>query len=461
MSHWTLGDIAECLGSAVSGVTDNSSTISEISTDSRTLAKGSLFVPLVGEHFDGHDYAQMAIEERGAIGVVWSRPVLPEWLETNSSVSVFRVDDTLEAYQSLGLAWKNKLKLRCVGITGSVGKTTCKELLAELIEGQFFVHKSQANYNNDIGVPKTLLEAEPQDEIAIVEMGMRGRGEIERLAKVAGPEIGLITSIGTSHLELLGSREEIARAKGELLENLPPGGVSILPFSDDFFPLLKSLSSAPVVSYSAQANCGADFCPEKILSTSAFSTTFVWSGAECCLPLPGEHHLHDLFAVIAVGAYLGLSSELMLERVKWLKNPDGRADWRIINGAKFYVDAYNSAPESLRASLSVLKSCEGRKLAVLGDMLELGPEGPEIHSEVGRKLPDFSVDKVLGVGPLSEHLVSAAKKVGVDARWFNDKEELADYLDSELQKDDYVLVKGSRGMALETIVESIMTRRVG
>ena len=457
MKPWTLSDIAACLGSSPESG-DLSAPLSGVSTDSRTLERGSLFVPLVGENFDGHDYVRAVIEEKGAIGVVWSRSDIPDWLRSASHVAVFAVDDTLAAYQALGLAWKNKLALRCIGITGSVGKTTCKEILAQLVEGQFAVHKSRANYNNDIGVPKTLLEAEPQHEIAVVEMGMRGRGEIERLAIAAGPEIGLITSIGTSHLELLGSREEIARAKGELLENLPSDGVAVLPFSDDYFSLLESLSTAPVLSYSAKPNSGADFCPERVVSTDAFSTTFVWSGTECRLPLPGEHHLHDAFAALAVGSHLGMSPQLLLDRVKKLHGPEGRAEWRSLRGAKFYMDAYNSAPESLRASLGVLRSCQGRKLAVLADMLELGPQGPEIHAEIGTELSSFGIDQALCFGPLSKHLVSAAKNAGVNAHWFNDKEKLTEYLNSELLEGDFVLVKASRGMALETVVDSIKER---
>lgn len=456
MTRWTLGDIASCLGTTL-GDEEADTEVTAVSTDSRTLERGSLFVPLVGEKFDGHNYAEMAVGQRGARAVVWSREEVPDFLE---NVAIFRVKDTLLAYQALGLYWKEKCGVRVVGITGSVGKTTTKEFLAHFLGPHFCVHKSRANYNNDIGVPKTLLELRPEHEVAIVEMGMRGRGEIARLVQAARPEVGIITGIGTSHLELLGSREEIALAKGELVEGLGPSGRAILPRADEFFELLQSLSAVPVEQYSAVPDFKDALCPDRILGEDAESITFEFEGDSYRMPVPGHHHLHDLFAVLAAGRALGLPVKTMLQDLPTLSNPDGRAQWIDLRGARVFLDAYNSAPESLRASLRVLKACEGRRLAVLGDMLELGESGQLAHQEIGASLKDFGVELLFCFGPLSQGMADAALAQGVDSRWFEDKGELTAALSSELRRGDFVLVKASRGMALETVVDA-MKERVG
>lgn len=456
MTCWTLEDVAVSLGVPLSKLSPETK-ISEVSTDSRTLKQGSLFVPLVGEKFDGHDYVDKAVRGSGVAAVVWSRGEVPDWLHDRADVEVFRVEDSLAAYQSLGLYWRKKCGVRCLAVTGSVGKTTTKEFLSHFLSPFFRVHKSQANFNNDIGVPKTLLEVTPDHEFVIVEMGMRGSGEIARLVRACEPELGVITAIGTSHVELLGSREAIARAKGELMEGLPVAGRAVLPASDDYFALLSSLSKAPVLSYSARAGVG-EVCPQQVVAEDAESTTFVWGGSQHRLPLPGFHHLHDLFAVLAVGRALGVNPSDMLESLPSLSHPDGRAEWSDVEGARFYLDAYNSAPESLRASLGVLKNCSGRRIAVLGDMLELGDCGPGLHREIGESLIDYGVELALCYGPLSRHIVEGAKDGGVEALWFSDKTELAYLLSTRLRAGDSVLLKASRGMALETVVDALKER---
>lgn len=455
MTSWTLGEIAECLGGPIPQAPDR--PIEGVSTDSRTLAGGSLFVPLVGEKFDGHDYARAAVEEKGARAVVWSRPHTPEWLD---GVAVFQVSDTLRAYQQLGLHWKRRCGVKCIGITGSVGKTTTKEIVAHLLGPHLSVHKSRANFNNDIGVPKTLLELEPHHDVVVTEMGMRGLGEIARLVEASEPEIGVITAIGTSHIELLGSRENIAKAKSELVHGLPADGTAVLPRSDDFYDFLCTRTSARILSYSADTLKEEVLCPQKVVSAGPEGTSFLVDGKEHHLKLPGKHHLHDLFAALAVGRALGISMENLLSSLPTLANPEGRAEWQSIGKARFFLDAYNSAPESLRASLGVLKGCPGRRIAVLGDMLELGDTGPEAHRLIGSELSDYGVELAFCFGPLSENIAREAQGRGVDARWYESKEKLGEDLGTALTKGDFVLVKASRGMALETIVDA-MKEKVG
>jgi UDP-N-acetylmuramoyl-tripeptide--D-alanyl-D-alanine ligase len=403
---------------------------------------------LVGESFDGHDYVGKALE-LGAIGVLWARSEIPDWLR-DSGVAIFAVADTTEAYQALGLSHRKACGARCIGITGSVGKTTTKEFLAHLLSAQYQVHKSSKNFNNDVGVPLTLLELRPEHDLAIVEMGMRGPGQIARLVRAAEPEVGLITGIGTSHLELLGSRENIARAKGELVAGLPSSGRAVLPAADEFFPLLASLSAAPVLSYGAASG---EIAPERVLAEGPDGTRFVYAGKEWFLNQPGRHHLHDLMGALAAGLAIGASAEAMLGTLSTLRNPEGRAEWLELHGARLYMDAYNSAPESLRAALSVLAACSGRKIAVLGDMLELGEAAVPAHEAVGRELPDYGVSLALCFGPLSRHTVEQARQRGVEAHAFSSKQELALRLGRELSSGDTVLVKASRGMALETVIE--------
>lgn len=452
MRGWTLGRVAQSL-SCQDLVTEPRASlgVASLSTDTRTLKPGSVFVPLVGENFDGHDYAQKALD-LGSIGIVWGRPEVPDFL-ARSGITVFPVADTTEAYQAMGLYHRKACGARCVGITGSVGKTTTKEFLAHLLSAVFTVHKSSKNYNNDIGVPLTLLEVEPSHDVVIVEMGMRGAGQIARLVRATEPEVGLITGIGSSHLELLGSRENIARAKGELVAGLPAEGRAVLPAGDEFFGLLSELSSAAVLSYGGE---GGEVAPARILAEDPAGTTFLYDGKEYRLNQPGRHHLHDLMGALAAGIALGADPHAMLATLPTLRNAEGRAEWLDLHGARVYLDAYNAAPESMRAALAVLAQCRGgRRIAVLGDMLELGDAAPEAHQSIGRALPDFGVSLLLCVGALSSQMAEQAQALGVEAHWFASKELLAQRLKGELRAGDTVLVKASRGMALETIVESL------
>ncbi len=452
MKGWTLGFVAQSLNLPAP---QPDVPVAEISTDSRTLKPGSVFVPLVGENFDGHDYLRVALE-RGAVGVVWSRPEIPEVLR-DSQVLVFPVSDTTEAYQAIGLAHRKACGARCIGVTGSVGKTTTKEFLAHLLSGQFQVHKSEKNFNNDIGVPLTLLSTRPEHDVVIVEMGMRGPGEIARLVSAAEPEIGLITGIGTSHMERLGSREGIARAKAELVAGLPDDGRAILPMDDDYYSLLCELSSAPVLSYGALKG---EVSAESVVTEEVEGTSFVYQGRTLRLTPPGRHHLHDLMGALAAGLAFGADLDLMLAQIATLGNPEGRYQWAEHSGARLLVDAYNSAPESLSAALTVLSGCHGRRIAVLGDMLELGDASLKAHEEAGVTASQLGIDLVLCVGPESRHTVEKARANGCEAEWFGDKVSLAERLRTELKPNVTVLLKASRGMALETVLNQLQESTV-
>ncbi len=463
MTRWTLAEVTTALGQPLTvGELSCSSEFTEVSTDTRSLTQGALYVPLVGERFDGHDFLQAAAS-KGARASLWGRSELP-FSGESWSLPLWKVDDTLEAYQCLARHWKNLCGAEAVGVTGSVGKTTTKELLTQLLRPFYQVSASEKNFNNDVGVPLTLLGLSPLDQIAVLEMGMRGRGEIARLARCAQPRVGLITGIGSSHLELLGSREEIARAKGELVEELPSDGWAVLPYNDDFYALLCELSHAPVIAYSANPGVlnqgpslpeGGLLCPQEIISEDPRGTAFRFSEKDYYLPLPGRHHLHDLFAALATALALGLEPTEVLSGIGNLQPPEGRAEWLTLGGVQVYLDAYNSAPESLHASLGVLAQCQARRLAVLGDMLELGETATEAHRRAGRNLRDFGIHKVWCFGPLSKGMAEEARSTGVHAEWFEDKSALTAALAKELQSGDCLLIKASRGMALETVVDTL------
>ncbi|MEW6277950.1 MAG: UDP-N-acetylmuramoyl-tripeptide--D-alanyl-D-alanine ligase, partial [Candidatus Eremiobacterota bacterium] len=301
MSGWHLDLVARACDGALKGPGDL--TLTGISTDTRTLQPGNLYVPLKGPEFDGHDFVERAFEV-GAAASLWGRPDPP-------SRPLVQVADTLAAYQALGRFHRRLLAVPVVAVTGSAGKTTTKELCAAVLGSRYRVHKTARNYNNEVGVPRTLLELDSSHQVAVVEMAMRGSGQIRELARLADPRVGLITSVGEAHIELLGSREAIADAKGELLEELPPGATAVLPAECPHFDRLKARTGCQVLSFAVDAPADVR-CLER---TSR--GVFGWEVAVDCLgrratlefPAPGRHNLSNLLGVLAVAALFGIPPE--------------------------------------------------------------------------------------------------------------------------------------------------------
>ncbi len=314
---WTVGDILKATGGTPLGICDNQRPIVEISTDSRSLSKGALFVPLKGERFDGHDYVKAAIEA-GAAFSLWSRSngELPDDVPAERLISV---DDTLSSYQRLAAYHLRRLRdVTVVAVTGSTGKTTTKDLIAHMLGTRYKVIKSHANYNNEIGVPMTILNLTPDHDVLVVEVAMRGRGQIAALSEILRPHVGVITNIGESHLELLGTREEIARAKGELLENLVHEGVAVLPAASEFLPLLRSCcKAATVITFSSDVKSSAEFRPEYLYCLGLKGWKIGVRGGsgivELSLPVPGLHGVEDFMAALGVCVALGVSPEELVE----------------------------------------------------------------------------------------------------------------------------------------------------
>lgn len=457
----TLENIAVmCAGEPVT-VEAMNTTITGVVTDSRKITAGCLFVPLAGDKFDGHHYAAAALAD-GAAGTLWQRDKGP----APEGGGVILVDDTLDALQKLSAAYLNEVAPKVVAVTGSNGKTTTKDIIMALLEKQYKVHKTAGNFNNHIGLPLTILSMAEDTEIAVLEMGMSSRGEIALLASLASPDVAVITNVGESHLLQLGSRKEIARAKLEIAGGLKPGGLLIYNGDE---PLLtevmqESTFIAPegMVSFRFGLSEDNDDYPTGMMSHSGGMTftSSLHKEHAFTLPLPGQHNVVNALAALAVARHFEIT-ELNIEAgLSKLKLTGMRIEViRTSYGLTLLNDAYNASPTSMKAAIDVLQSmkCSGHKIAVLGDMLELGPDEIKFHRGIGEYLDPAATDYVYTYGPLSLHIAEAARQKFDNHRVkaFTDKSELTASLIENCTSKDIVLFKGSRGMRLEEVLQSL------
>ena len=387
--------------------------------DSRLIRPGELFAALPGAR-DGHDFAASALE-RGAAAVLASRPV--------DGPAIY-VEDTSRALRDIARGYRESLPCRCVGITGSVGKTTTKEMIAAVLRTALRTQWTEKNYNNEIGLPVSVLRLKPDCEAAVLEMGMNHFGELSVLTRIAQPDLAVITNIGTMHIENLGSREGILRAKLEILEGLRPGGRVIFNGDD---ALLRPLAAR------YHAVC------------FGLSESF-----EAALNVPGLHNVLDALAAAAAGLLLGLSPEQIAEGLRSYAPLRQRVSHAA--GMTIIDDCYNAGPESMRAALRVLAGTptEGRRIAVLGGMLELGDFAPELHAEVGREAAK-TADLLLAYGPCSECYVQGAHEAGLaGARAFATHDALVAALEETCRAGDTLLFKGSHGMHMEQVLARLL-----
>ncbi len=431
-----------------------------VSTDTRTLRPGDLFFALLGEGGKarpgegGHRFVAAAAE-RGAAAAVISQSVA----DAPRGFGLIRVDDTLLALGRLAAMWRQRMPARLAAVTGSVGKTSTKGMLGAILSAFRSTLVAPASYNNEIGVPLTLLELDRSHVFCVLELAMRGPGEIDDLARMARPEVGIITNIGASHAGRLGSREATARAKGELLPLLPPTGAAVLRRLDFFFGILSELSAAPVVSFGieATADVRAEEIAEEGLEGSRFKLILPDSRMTVTLSIPGRHQIENALAAAAAAHALGVPAEAVARGLSAYQGTEMRGRiLRTPSGATVIDDSYNAAPDSVRAALQVLATVPGRRLFVFADMLELGEEGPEEHRVVGERAAEAGVAHLLVVGELAALAADSAGERGVAvARWATPEEALA-ALRVELRPGDTVLVKGSRMMRLERVVEGLL-----
>jgi UDP-N-acetylmuramoyl-tripeptide--D-alanyl-D-alanine ligase len=430
------------------------------SIDSRTIGPGQLFFAVKGERFDGHDFVEQALE-KAAVAAVVRRDLLGRYPK---KAGLLAVEDTLVALQTLATAARKLWGKPLVAVTGSVGKTTTKEAIAHVLNTRFRVLKSEGNFNNHFGLPLMLLKLEPEYDVAVIEMGMSHAGEIKALARIAQPEIGLVTNVAPVHLEFFDSLAGIARAKYELVESLPAGGTAVLNADDDYVSQFGRGFKGKVVMYGTRAT--ADVRVEKIQSHGRDGVEFdvVIGGVRehARLPLVGEHNVLNALAAVAVGLERGLKPSEAVAALATLAPADKRGQVLQVGNITVINDCYNSNPKALEAMVDALAAMAAkRRIVVAGEMLELGSAGEEMHRQAGQHIAGRKIDVLLGVRGLAEAMVGAAKQAGIRAEFVAAAEEAGEWLAREAQDGDVVLLKASRGVKLEKAIDIWKTRRDG
>jgi UDP-N-acetylmuramoyl-tripeptide--D-alanyl-D-alanine ligase len=450
--------------------------ITDASVDSRQVIPGGLFVALPGERIDGHDFVEQAFE-KGACFALVQRDLSGEYhtldlrgvplseIDVHCDLPlVLRVEDSLQALQEIARFWRSKLNLRVVGITGSVGKSTTKELIASVLEQRFSTLKNPGNLNNEIGLPLTILRLSEGHRQAVLEMGFYVPGEIEFLCQIARPHIGVITNIGTVHAERAGSQEAIAQGKAELVQMLPPGpeGVAILNYDDPWVREMADKTQARVLFYGLDpaADLWADQVEGLGLDGIRFRLHYRQEVLHLRVPLIGRHSVHTVLRAAAVGLVSGLNWQEIVDGLRAGHTQLRLVAVRAVSGALLLDDTYNASPQSMLAALNLLDEMDGRKVAVLGDMLELGRYEWKGHELVGRRAADV-VDELITIGERGRMIAAAACRMGFPparVTELDDSDQAIEYLRQELCENDVVLVKGSRGMQMDRIVAALEAR---
>ncbi len=430
-----------------------------VSTDTRTITPGALFVALSGERFDGHEFVIEA-SQKGAAGIIAGREmILPEHQAT-----LIQVENPRLALQELARFHRCRFQIPLIAVTGSNGKTSTKDMIAAVLSTQLRILKTEANYNNEIGLSQTLLQLDSSHEAAVVEMGMRGTGEIAELAAIALPTVGVVTNVGETHLERLGSIENIAGAKAELIEALTENGVAVLNSDDVWVKAMRGKTAARIVSFGRQN--GADV-QAKRFEQDRRGVTFECVTGEgvfpIFVPVPGVHSVYNALAAIATGRLLGLGMESIAKGLAEYQPGKMRLNIRQYAGITVIDDTYNASPLSMAAAIDVLAElAKGRKIAVIGDMLELGPAAQAAHERVGGQLAEIGAAVVITVGEMARFAAEAAERQGgVLGIPCQDHEQAINELKTRLMSGDTVLFKGSRGMRMEKLLAVFATSSEG
>lgn len=451
--------------------------ITDAVVDSRQVIPGALFVAMPGERVDGHDFVGAAFDQGASVALVQSdlpREITVFDLRSIRSTTpiasqkiplALRVDDTLQALQKVASYWRSQHDIRIIGITGSVGKSTTKELAATVLEQRFSTLKNAGNLNNEIGLPLTLLRLSPGHRRAVLEMGLYVPGEIALLCELAKPQVGVVTNVGTVHAERAGSQEAIAKGKAELVEALPsaPEGVAILNYDDPWVREMTKKTQAQVFFYGldSQADLWADQVEGLGLEGIRFRLHYGREVLHLRVPLIGRHSVHTVLRATAVGLIEGLTWQEIINGLR-----SGHTQLRLVavraeSGALLLDDTYNASPQSTLAALNMLAEMKGRKVAVLGDMLELGPYEYNGHWKVGMRAATVA-DVLITIGERSRTTSEAARQAGFPLKNLietEDTQQAVEYLRENLMADDIVLIKGSRGMQMDRIVATLEARQ--
>ena len=450
-----------------SGKLRGNDTIPHITTDTRKIAAGDLFIALRGENFDGADFAADALH-KGAAAVLVNAPLSASVQKDlkKEKGTVLTVPDTLKAYQEIAHAWRMKFDIPVVAITGSNGKTTTKDLTAAVLSGRGTVCRTAANYNNEVGLPLTLLGITEDDTAAVVEIGMRGLGQIAALAPVAAPNIGIVTNVCEVHMELLGSIENIAKAKAELVEAIPVGGTVLLNADDERVAAMRSMAADGVRVLTYGLGADADIRAEALRLAAGGSQFMVTWGNErhdYSIPLAGRHNVSNALAALAAGFVLGCTPQEMQAGLRTLTPTKMRYEVHEIGARRFINDAYNASPSSMCAAIETTASLyHGRRIAVLGDMLELGVAAEEAHREIGKRVAELGFAALVTYGEQARWMHKAAEAAGCSVCYHAESHEAAaKYLREMLVDGDTVLFKGSRGMKMEQIIALLTEEEAG
>lgn len=443
MKKFTLKQIAEACGGKYTGDEKLINTpVSSIERDSRNIKENSLFLAIKGARVDGHDFIEKCYES-GAICALCEKA--PE----NASKPYILVDDTLKAVKKIAKAYRELFDIPIVGISGSVGKTSTKEMIASVLSRKYNVHKTRGNLNNELGVPLTLFGMDDSTEAAVIEMGISGFGEMQRISEMVQPTVEVITIIGECHLENLGDRDGVFKAKTEMFENLRDGGVVVLNGEDDKLNKVKEVKGKAPVFYGINSG---EYRAENIKNNGVLGVDadLVFGGKRLNVTIPaiGTYMVANALAAAAVGVQLGLTDDEIKAGVAAYKTVGSRANLIDTGKIRIIDDCYNANPTSVKASIDTLMNFDGRKVAVLGDMKELGENELELHFGVGEYAA--KCDKVIAIGPLAKELAK-----GADGMYFETKEDFINNIPDIITEGDVVLVKASHSMAFEEIVAEL------
>jgi UDP-N-acetylmuramoyl-tripeptide--D-alanyl-D-alanine ligase len=454
---FSFNDLLKATAANIIKEPDKDNLTVTLSTDTRTIKAGQLYLPLRGTNFDGLNFVDDAIG-KGASGIVIDKSVNPKDYQYDK-IFTLQVDDTLITLLALAAYHRKRMSAKVIAITGSSGKTTTKELLSSMLSTKFNVLKSPMNYNNEIGVSKTLLDLDENTEIVVLEMGMRGPGEIDLLVQHAMPDIALITNAGSSHIGRLGSLENIAKAKCEILNYLKKqnGHAFLYGENELLINIAKSVYSGPSTQFGLRKDYFIKEC-------TARSMVFSYKNESFELLIPGEHNIINASSAIEIGKYLGMSTEEIQKGLKNYKPLFGRwEEHHVFEGSVLINDAYNANPDSMKAAINAIYAAypDKNKWLILGDMLELGDYEESMHTEIGQWLQDKKIESIVTVGRLARFIADSYKTNNTSLYRFETAEEASVFIEKEKPAHSVILLKASRGIGLEKILQKAGIREGG
>lgn len=451
MKNMSLKNIADACGGIYVG-DDNllNVTITGVEKDSRLIKEGYLYLPFVGANVDGHDFIP-DVFEKGALCTLSEKDL------DNSNGPYIKVDSVGQALKDIAEFYREQLDCKIIGITGSVGKTSTKEIIASVLQEKFQVLKTEGNYNNEIGMPLTILKIRDNHQVAVIEMGISFFNEMHRLSKVAKPDICVITNIGTCHLENLIDRDGVLKAKSEIFDFAQNDCFVVLNGDDDKLSTITEINGNEPIFYGIETEqqvIATNYNADGIFGTEV-TINYFDEVLTTKIPIPGFHMIYNAMAAVCIGKHLGMSMEDIDRGIRNLKAIGGRNNIFVSKGITVIDDCYNANPMSMEASLKVLSTAKGRKVAVLGDMFELGKDEIELHKKVGSLAANVGIDVLVCIGNLSKHMYDCARLSMDNVLYFKDKEEFKQLMNDLIKEGDTVLFKASNGMKFKEIVQSM------